>query len=440
MKFFDRKEEIAILRRAKEQAESAAQFIVVTGRRRIGKTQLVLHAYGEENLLYFFVARKTERELCRGFRKEIEAKLNIPLLGRADNFAEIFEYILRLSKERPITLFIDEFQDFMRLNPSVYSDMQRLWDIHHATSKLTLVVAGSINSMINKLFRDSKEPLYNRQNRFLHLKAFTPGVIKEILECYKPDYTNNDLLALYTFTGGVPKYISTLVDANALTEHEMINEIISAGSPFVDEGKAILIEEFGKDYTTYFTILTAIASGRTTRNEIETEIGKEIGGYLTKLEDTYELIAKKQPFLEHTRNKNVHYQIQDNFLRFWFRFFYKYSYILQLDAYSRLREIVIRDYPTFSGLALERYFRAKLQETESYTRIDNWWDRKGENEIDIIAENEIERSIAFYEVKSQKKNINLATLRQKVDRFLASVGNRFRDYDITIGALTMEDM
>ena len=133
-------------------------------------------------------------------------------------------------------------------------------------------------------------------------------------------------MALYTFTGGVPKYIDILVGADALREDRMIDEIISQGSSFVDEGKAMLIEEFGKDYSTYFSILTAIASGYTVRSEIETQVGKEIGGYLTRLEDIYGLISKIQPMFEKTSNKNVRYGIEDNFLRFWFRFFYKYSY------------------------------------------------------------------------------------------------------------------
>ncbi|MDE6026842.1 MAG: ATP-binding protein, partial [Muribaculaceae bacterium] len=148
MKFFDRTKEMEILRESKKRADRESQFVVVTGRRRIGKTQLVIHTFGEENLIYFFVARKTEKELCKGYIRELEEKMGIPVLGNAENFAEIFEYVLKYSKTRPLTVFIDEFQDFMRVNPSVYSDMQRLWDLHHAQSKLTLIVAGSINTLM----------------------------------------------------------------------------------------------------------------------------------------------------------------------------------------------------------------------------------------------------------------------------------------------------
>lgn len=95
----------------------------------------------------------------------------------------------------------------------------------------------------------------------------------------------------------------------------MLDQIIKADSIFLGEGKAILIEEFGKDYGIYFSILSAIARGKTSRSEIENVVGKEIGGYLTKLEKEYEIISKKQPLFEKSSAKNVRYVIEDNFSR-----------------------------------------------------------------------------------------------------------------------------
>ena len=130
MKFFDRTKEIASLRDIREMAKNNAQFTVVTGRRRIGKTFLIWKAYEDEPILYFFVARKAESDLCEDYRLEIENKLGIPTIGRTEHFADIFEFLMKLSIERPITLFIDEFQEFFRVNKSVYSDMQRIWDMY----------------------------------------------------------------------------------------------------------------------------------------------------------------------------------------------------------------------------------------------------------------------------------------------------------------------
>ncbi len=439
MRFFDRTKEIASLKEILERSKSNAQFTVVTGRRRIGKTHLVWKAYEDEPMLYFFVARKAESDLCNDFLHEIESKLGIPTMGKAERFPEIFEYLMKLSIGRPITLFIDEFQEFFKVNRSVYSDMQRIWDMYHTKSHINLIACGSIFSMMSKIFKDKKEPLYNRQTRFMSIKPFTPAVLKEILEEHNPRYTSEDLLALYSFTGGVAKYVQLLVDAGATTKAKMIDHIVKADSIFLSEGKSILIEEFGKDYGTYFSILSAIARGKNSRSDIENVVGKEIGGYLTKLEQEYEVIAKKQPIFEKSSTKNVRYSIEDNFFTFWFRFIYKYNYMLEIENYDALKAIINRDYDTFSGLMLERYFKRVLIESKEYTRIGSWWDRKGNNEIDIVAENELDGVAAFIEVKRKAENFDADALSQKVAAFARATG-QFKDYAVTQKGLSMTDM
>lgn len=439
MRFFDRVEEIASLKEIRELSKDNAQFTVVTGRRRIGKTHLVWKAYEDRPILYFFVARKAETDLCSDYLLEIENKLGIPSLGKVEHFPEIFEYVMKLSMERPVTLFIDEFQEFFKVNKSVYSDMQRIWDKYHAQAHINLIVCGSIYSMMTKIFRDKKEPLYNRQTRFMSVKPFTPAVLKEIMAEYNPDYTPEDLLALYSFTGGVAKYVQLLIDAGATTKTRMLNQIIKSDSVFLGEGKAILIEEFGKDYGIYFSILSAIARGKTSRSEIENTVGREIGGYLTKLENEYEVISKRQPIFEKSTTKNVRYTIVDNFFTFWFRFIYKYNYMLEIENYDALKAIINRDYETFSGLMLERYFKRVLIESKKYTRIGSWWDRKGENEIDIVAENELEGQAIFIEVKRKIENYNPDELSRKVAVFTRATGE-FNNYTLTQQGLSMDDM
>lgn len=439
MKFFDRKNEIATLRQIRQRAEAAAQFTVLTGRRRIGKTSLVLKAYEDAPMLYFFVGRKAEALLCQEFKDEVETKLGVRLGGVPTNFAELFEYLMVLSRQQSFTLFIDEFQNFERVNPAVFSDMQRIWDLNHAESRINLVVCGSIYSMMTKIFRDNKEPLYNRQNRFMHIKAFEPSVLKEIMDEYNPGYTNEDLLALYAFTGGVAKYIQLLVNDDALTLDRMICSIVNADSTFINEGKAILIEEFGKEYDTYFSILSAIASGVTRRGEIEQLIGKSVSGYLTRLEDDYGIISKKLPLGAKPLSKNAIYTIRDNFFTFWFRFIFKYAHFLEIDAYEQLRTLIHRDYNVFSGVMLERYFHAKAVESMQYTILGQWWDRKAENEIDLIAANELDSTAVIAEIKRNRHKISIDTLRDKSERFLTA-NLQFKSYTIDYAALSLEDM
>lgn len=439
MKFYDREEEVAFLRNTQETAKSVARFTVVTGRRRIGKTTLIREAYKDEPFIYFFVARKAEADLCEVYLEEVSEKLGIPTLGHSRHFSDIFRYLMQLSETRSFTLVIDEFQDFYRVNRAVFSEMQDIWDRYEKTSRVNLVVCGSIYSMMQKIFKDKKEPLYGRNTGELRVKPFRPSVLKQIMADAKHGYGKEDLLALFTFTGGVPKYVGLLVDAGALDKEKMIRHIVSANSTFLSEGKNNLIEEFGKDYGTYFSILSCIARGKNTRSEIEDVLGKEVGGYLTNLEKEYELIGKRQPLFEKSAAKNVRYELDDVFYSFWFRFIFKYSYIIEIENYGKLQEIVMRDYNTFSGLMLERYFHRVATESGEYTRLGRWWDRRGENEIDMIAEDELSDSATFFEIKRQKSEISLGTLKQKAEMFLGAT-HAFKGYKIDYKGLSMEEM
>ncbi len=439
MKFFDRIKEIKLLKDIEQSSHNNAQLTVLTGRRRIGKTSLVLKAYEDMDILYFFVSRKAEKDLCQGFITELESKLGTPLLGTPSSFADIFEYIMKLSQTKPLTLFIDEFQDFKYVNPAIFSDMQRIWDIYKGGSKINLIVGGSVNTLMNELFRDNKQPLYQRETGFIKLSSFTPAVLKEIISTYNPQFTNEDLLALYSFTGGVAKYVELFIDNQRFTCQDMVDYMVRDGSTFLDEGKVMLIAEFGKEYGTYFSILSAIASGRTRRAEIEDKLGKDIGGYLTKLENDYELISKRQPIYEKTDNKNVCYSLRDNFLSFWFRFIYKFSFMIEIKAYKKLKEIIMRDYETFSGFMLEIYFREILIQKEEYTRIGGWWDRKGANEIDIVASDDIEHRIDFIEVKRNPNRYRTGQLEEKIQTFL-QVNKDLSSWTRTQKCLSLEDM
>ena len=439
MRFYDREQEIAFLKETREQAKQVARFTVLTGRRRIGKTTLIREAYKDEPFVYFFVARKAEGDLCEAYIEEVNEKLGIPTLGSSRKFSDIFRYLMQLSETMSFTLVIDEFQDFFRVNKSVFSEMQAIWDEYEKTSKINLVVCGSIYSLMQKIFKDKKEPLYGRNTAELRLKPFRPSVLKEILTDAKPGYSNEDLLALFTFTGGVAKYVNLLVDAGAFNKDSIIRHIVSPNSTFLNEGKNNLIEEFGKDYGTYFSILSCIARGKNTRSEIEDIIGREVGGYMTNLENDYELIAKRQPLFEKSSTKNVRYYLDDVFFSFWFRFIFKYGYIIETENYGKLQEIIERDYNTFSGLMLERYFHRVAVESGEFTRIGRWWDRKGENEIDMIAEDELSDHATFYEIKRQRDEISIGTLKQKAEAMLRATG-AFKGYEIRYEGLSMEDM
>lgn len=438
MKFFDREDKIAKLRAIREESERESRFTVITGRRRVGKTELVKRAFSDRNFAYLFVSRKSESDLVEGFVDEFNRVFPSSVSREIRSLEGFFGEVLKFARHEHITVFVDEFQDFEKVNPSFFSILQGLWDREHETSRINLVVCGSINSLINKIFLSRKEPLYGRQTSFMRIDPFPIAVLKDILSHHKRKWEAEDLLALWTLTGGVAKYVALLMDAGATSADKMFSTVISEDSFFLEEGRVLLGDEFGKGYSVYFSILSAIARGLTSRNEIELAVGRQIGGYLTRLEEDYHLISKISPFAAKT-TRLTHYQISDPFYRFWFRFIFRYDYMVQMKSFRLLRKIVARDYPAFSGRALEDYFRSKLAETGEWTRIGSWWDRKGENEIDIIAENEIDGTMLVAEVKRDASRISIGRLRNKFDAFSRAVGTspastpRFK-------SLSMDDM
>ena len=438
MRFYDREKELHVLGEVLHRSKSEAKMTILMGRRRIGKTELSLRC-GDETVLYFFVGKKAETLLCQDYVREIREKLNVPILGTPNTFSEVFRFVLQLSENRPFSLVIDEFQNFLKINPAIFSDIQRDWDLHKRTSHLNLIISGSVFTLMTKIFEDKEEPLFGRADEKMVLEPFTTGVLKQILKDFNPEYTPEDLLALYSITGGVPWYVTLLLDKGKANRDAMLAALTEENSPFINEGKNILIEEFGTDYVTYFSILTCIASGMKTRSEIENELGNNnIGPYLVKLEDYYKVITKSLPIFAKENSKKVRYQLNDCFLIFWFRFFYKYQALVENKALKALGDIIQRDYSSVSGFMMERYFMKKFQEEGRYI-VGKWWDRKGDNEIDLIVVDPIAKEAWIYELKKQGYRYKEDEFREKVNNVLSQTPE-LRKLTIHLGSLSLEDI
>ena len=157
----------------------------------------------------------------------------------------------------------------------------------------------------------------------------------------------------------------------------MVDYMLQPESPFITEGRALLVQEFGKKYGNYFSIISAISNGRTTLPEIEAAMGGvSLGGQLKRLEEDYGLVRKKRPILSKESSQAVRYEVSDMFLRFWFRYFIKYQSYIEIQNYERLAGIIKDDYTTFSGIALEMYFRRQMMESKEFAEIGSWWQGK----------------------------------------------------------------
>lgn len=439
MKFYNREiEKEELLNMRKQSYENHSKLTVLTGRRRVGKTSLILHALDDEPFLYFFVGRKSEADLCDEYVKEISSKLDI-FVPPMERFSDVFRFLMEQGTQKKFTLIIDEFQEFLNVNESVYSDIQNFWDQYRIKGHVNFVVSGSIYSLMVKIFQDKKEPLFGRADAMMKIKPFKIDVLKEILNDYKAGYDNDELLALYTFTGGIPKYVELLVDNTQLSIAGMIRFLCKDSSPFLDEGRHLLIQEFGKKYGTYFSILSAISRGMNTQAEIEAHLGeKSLGGQLFKLENVYEVITKTRPIFSKEGSHTVRYEINDNFLRFWFRYVETNRTLLEIGNNEGLMKIVENDYTTYSGKTLELYFKQKMAESQMFRNIGSWWEPKGDQyEIDIVAVSLFEKKVLIAEVKRQRKNFKPQAFEEKV-RLLKN--KELHRYDVETVCLDISDM
>ena len=437
MKFYDREAEIDILRENWKRSAVKSVFTVMTGRRRIGKTSLLLLTEKEQNTLYLYVSKDNEHVLVEKFQKAAETAIGLHIYGKLETFAQFFEQIMEYGKEHHFTLVLDEFQNFLKVNSAIPSHIQDIWDRYHAETKVNLIACGSIYSMMHKIFDNEDEPLYGRKDCEIRLKPFRINVMKEILGDYNPNFQAEDLLCLYMLTGGVAKYIAQLMDAGATTKEVMLRWVTGIGSPFLSEGSELIMSEFGKDYANYLSILQKIASGMTVQNQLDTIIGKNTGSYLKNLDEDYSYIHKLQPMFSKPESRNIRWYIDDCFLHFWFRYILPNQALIEMGRNELLLEIVEKDYCDYTGHVLEQYFRQKLSEEERVTAVGHYWDRKGNNEIDVIALNSIDKTAIVAEVKRNAEKFNYKELENKYN----VIKKEFGKYsNVNLIGLSMLDM
>lgn len=436
MKFYNREKELDTLAKNRELSINQSVMTTLIGRRRTGKTSLLLKSAEGTRYLYLYVSKDNEQMLCKKFQEQAITVLGIQIFGQTTSFGELFEQLMRYGIDNNYTLIIDEFQNFLSINKSIPSSIQDVWDRYKDRAHVNLILCGSIYSMMKRIFENGDEPLYGRRDSNMRLLPFSISTLRQILADYNPDYVAEDLLCLYMLTGGVAKYVALLMDAKATTKTKMLRCALAPDSPFLSEGTELLVSEFGRDYGTYFSILQLIAGGMTTQSEIDSVIGKNTGAYLNNLHVDYTFISKNTPILSKPGARNIKWQIDDPFLRFWFRFVYPYQGLIESNRTELLLQYVSDNYSQFTGKTLERFFHDRMWQTGRYTNIGNWWDKKGEQEIDMVALNEFNKTCVIAEIKRNPKKLSLSSLGTKAAALLSDI----KGYSVEYHLLSLEDI
>lgn len=414
MRFYDRVDELNLLKTIEEKSQNRSYMTLLYGRRRVGKTRLTLEHFKNSKFLYFFVSRKSDSLLAREFTEEINEKYKPDIFGSPESSADIIKLLFRMGQKEQINVVFDEFQNYEYVNPTIFSTIQKIWGMERENTRVNLIFSGSSVSLLKKIFMGKAEPLFGRLDYRINLQPLKVNVLKEILTDHGR-CTPDNLADLYIFTGGIPKYIDFFIESGAKSFEEFIHSFIFDNSPLMEEGRFSVMEEFGKKYGVYFAILQLLSEGKTKRSEIMSILKdvKEIGGYLNVLEDqNLTLISKNKPFNQKS-NRNIKYNINDPFYQFWFRFIYKNTPVLEAGNFDYLKRLISRDWPVYRGRMFEVFTRTLLKESLLFNRIGSYWDKKGLNEIDVVAVNDDEKYILFGECKLNKMKVSIPQLKAK---------------------------
>ena len=407
MKFYDREKEINTL--CKICKRGGFRVAVVTGRRRIGKTRLILEFLNGKNFEYIFVPAYKTKEM---FLEELSGNGNLPGFRTV---ADLFRYLFETREY----IFLDEFQNFYDMDKSIYSDVQKLVDeFRYREKKCCVLISGSSYSLMNRIFVDSAHPLYGRADTIMSLGPLGLKTVREILTdagIKDPE----EHVRYYSVFGGVPKYYELLEGSGSGAFRDAAKGLFfDRHMPLLkDEGRNVLVTEFGGEYKTYFTILEAIALGKNTVSEINSALegGSNASRYLDILRKDYNVIVRETPILEDPRqSRRGIYAIRDPFLRFWFRFIKRYDAYFEQGRTEELYGIFSRDFDTFTGFAFERIVEEFLTTNRqvlpfNFERIGRQWGLikgapRGKNayEIDLLAVDRDMTEVLLMECKWQE--------------------------------------
>jgi len=409
MKFIDRERELNNLKGW--WASKDAQLIVIYGRRRIGKTELIKRFIQDKPHIYFLAQQVSETENLKILGKIVGEYFDDMILKEKgfDNWSTFFEYLKKHVKERLI-IAIDEFPYLAESNKGISSVFQAGWDEHLKELPIFLILCGSSMAMMEREVLSFKAPLHGRRTGQLRLKPFSFFEASEFFS----GLSFEDRLLYYSVLGGNPSYLSR-VNPKKSWEENIVSLILSPASPLYSEVEFLLHEEL-REPRNYFSILKAIALNKTRISEIVNETGFDksiLHKYLFVLEDL-QLIQKEYPVTEKNplKSKKGLYRLQDQYFKFWFRYVLPNKSRLEEGREDLVLEIIRNDITSLVAENYEQVAREILSRDQtkifSFDRLGRWWDRN--EEIDLVALNEKEKKILLGEVKWSNKPVGLNIL------------------------------
>lgn len=414
-----------------------AEFLILYGRRRIGKTRLLTQwmASSSPRALFWVAEPTSSTDQLRSFSQMIfrfESQSQPPLDMTFGDWRTAFEALARLAEVKRLAVIIDEFTYLLEAEPAVSAHLQHAWDHVLSQSNLFLIISGSHLGMMNRQVLSYQAPLYGRSTANLLLQPLPFGVTQSFF----PNYAADERVAVYAMLGGVPAYWQRFDPGRSVSEN-IRHEILNYSSSLHDEPR-LLLADFLRDPHNYVAIFRAIAGGAAKPKEIARESGldeKSIPQYLNILTDTG-FIARRTPLTRPPVSRLGRHFITDPFLRFYFRFLARRQTQLAIGIEDQALEEIKRHLLDFIGantweeLCQEWLLRSTEQAVLPFIpdQVGASWTRNAQ--VDVVGVNSMEKTLILGECKWSPRPIGrdvLDDLTGKTAEFVPSEG-RWRVY------------
>ena len=412
MVFVGRKKELGLINEKFNSKKS--EFIIIYGRRRLGKTTLIKKALeNKSNSCYYLATQENISNNLNAFKSQLSLILNNSLINEisAENFERFFYKIKDLIPDNFILVF-DEFPYLIMQDKSIISQFQKIYDEYLKEKNIKLIINGSSSSMMSDLL-SYQSPLYGRRTLSINLQELNFYEVKDFLYEVK---SLKEVVKYYLTFGGIPYYLEQ-VNQELNFEENMNNFFFKGQSFFLDEVIFLLKEEF-REVRNYLSILETISKGKNKFSHISLNTGIEKGSLSTYLKnlELIGLIESIRSFFDKQNSKKTIYRINDNFIYFYYSVIYKN--LKNINNIEIQKKIIDEIIPKSFGFLFEKFCENILK--FHYEKVGIYF--RNEIEIDLLAQKE--NKITCFECKFQDK-IDKTSILKNLDLKIQTLPKEF---------------
>ncbi len=423
--FVDREQELASLETTYRRLNKSAGFVVIYGRRRVGKTELIKRFLNGKEHIYLLATLQSEKDVVKKFsmRSARYFKDDATLKNPHTDWDSFFEYLARELRRsgKNIVLVFDEFTYLVQQNRAITSILQYYWDEYLKTLPVMLILCGSYVGMMEKEVLAYNSPLYGRRTGQVYLDRMGFKYLKEFLK----EYDIEELVEAYAIAGGIPFYLQQLDSRKDIISNIKEN-FLRKDRPLFQDALFMLRDEL-KEPRNYLSILKAVSFGKTRPKEISDFAGLDpllVGKYLDVLKGM-KIVKRVVPVTAKKSQRGI-YKVSDNYFNFWLRFVYPNEDNIEMGMEEAVVGSIKKGFNAYVGERFEDLAREFLVEMNRlgrlpfvFSKIGRWW-HKGQ-EIDLVAMGSKGEYLAI-EVKWKKMNKmdierTIRSLQEKAQKF-----------------------